>query len=229
MAKINISIPKPCHENWEGMNNTEKGKFCNSCQKKVFDFTTASDREIVRAFQQNNQLCGRFLDTQLNRDLVSPKERKSIWFATPATIISILGIGTYDAKAQEPFKTEQTPKHIILGKPAYIEPKEIEISGVVLDDNKLPLPRAKITIKGSSLSTETDFDGKYSIKAKIGDILIFQFIGMETKELELTNKCTNTDIKTELKTELTNITVGGIVAKRSFFGRIFHSIGNLFR
>lgn len=227
MTKINISIPKPCHENWEGMTNVEKGKFCNSCQKKVFDFTNASDREIVKAFEQNNQLCGRFLNTQLNRDLIKPKERKSLWFA--ATIVSLLGIGTNEATAQEPVKTEQTPEHKIVGKIAYVKPKEIEISGLVLDENKLPLPGANVIVKGKNISTQTDYDGKYKIKAEIGDVLVYTFIGFETKELEISNNCINATLHTELKTETVYVTVGAIVTKRTFFGRIFHSIGNLFR
>jgi len=227
MTKINISIPNPCHENWEGMTNVEKGKFCNSCQKKVFDFTNASDREIVKAFEQNNQLCGRFLNTQLNRDLIKPKERKSLWFA--ATIVSLLGIGTNETTAQEPVKTEQTPEHSIVGKIAYIKPKEIEISGVVLDENKLPLPGANVIVKGKNISTQTDFDGKYKIKAEIGDVLVYTFTGFETKEVEISNNCINATLHTELKTETVYVTVGAIVTKRTFFGRIFHSIGNLFR
>ena len=227
MTKINISIPNPCHENWEGMTNVEKGKFCNSCQKKVFDFTNASDREIVKAFEQNNQLCGRFLNTQLNRDLIKPKERKSLWFA--ATIVSLLGIGTNETTAQEPVKTEQTPEHSIVGKIAYIKPKEIEISGVVLDENKLPLLGVNVIVKGKNISTQTDFDGKYKIKAEIGDVLVYTFTGFETKEVEISNNCINATLHTELKTETVYVTVGAIVTKRTFFGRIFHSIGNLFR
>ena len=225
MTKINISIPKPCHENWEGMTNVEKGKFCNSCQKKVFDFTNASDREIVKAFEQNNQLCGRFLNTQLNRDLIKPKERKSLWFA--ATIVSILGIGTNEAIAQEPVKTEQTPEHNIVGKIAYINPKEIEISGVVLDDNKLPLPGANITVKGKNISTQTDFDGKYKIKAEVGDVLVFSYVGVKTFEQEIIDKSKKINITLKESQHLLGEVV--TVKKRTFFGRIFHSIGNLFR
>jgi len=71
--KISISIPKPCHENWQKMTTLEKGRFCDSCQKQVFDFTKSSDREILRKFNLEENICGRFLKTQLERDIVVPK------------------------------------------------------------------------------------------------------------------------------------------------------------
>ena len=55
------------------------------------------------------------------------------------------------------------------------------ISGVVSDESG-PLPGATIVIKGTTTGTETDFDGKYSIKATIGDVLVFNFIGMTVQE-----------------------------------------------
>ena len=50
------------------------------------------------------------------------------------------------------------------------------ISGKVSDGSG-PLPGVSVVIKGSTIGTETDFDGKYSIKASSGDILIFRYIG----------------------------------------------------
>lgn len=59
--------------------------------------------------------------------------------------------------------------------------QEKTISGIVSDKTG-PLPGVSIVIKGSSTGTETDFDGKYSIKAKAGDILSFSYVGYKTTE-----------------------------------------------
>ncbi|NCP85666.1 MAG: SusC/RagA family TonB-linked outer membrane protein, partial [Bacteroidetes bacterium] len=55
------------------------------------------------------------------------------------------------------------------------------VSGTVSDDSG-PLPGVSVVIKGTLSGTETDFDGKYSIKAKAGDVLQFSFVGMESQE-----------------------------------------------
>ncbi len=61
-----FTIPKPCHENWENMLPEEKGKFCESCQKTVYDFTQTSDEKIQQIFEkENGNICGRFREDQL--------------------------------------------------------------------------------------------------------------------------------------------------------------------
>jgi hypothetical protein len=76
MKKINLSIPKPCHENWEAMTASEKGKFCSSCQKTVVDFTEMSDRQIAEFFKKPpSSVCGRIYNDQLHRDIVLPGKR----------------------------------------------------------------------------------------------------------------------------------------------------------
>ncbi|WP_299668871.1 TonB-dependent receptor [uncultured Polaribacter sp.] len=54
------------------------------------------------------------------------------------------------------------------------------ISGTVTSIDGTPLPGVNILIKGSTTGTQTDFDGKYNIATKKGDILIFSYLGMET-------------------------------------------------
>ncbi len=53
------------------------------------------------------------------------------------------------------------------------------ISGTVRDATG-PLPGVSIVIVGTNRGTETDFDGKYQIDAKKGDVLQFSFVGMRT-------------------------------------------------
>jgi len=59
--------------------------------------------------------------------------------------------------------------------------QEKTITGTVTDETG-PLPGVSIVIKGTTTGTETDFDGKYSINANTGDVLVFSFIGMSKQE-----------------------------------------------
>ncbi|TNJ43767.1 SusC/RagA family TonB-linked outer membrane protein [Tamlana fucoidanivorans] len=60
--------------------------------------------------------------------------------------------------------------------------QEKTISGIVSDGSGLPLPGTTVLVKGTSNGTSTDFDGKFSIKANIGETLVFSFVGYATKE-----------------------------------------------
>jgi sulfite reductase alpha subunit-like flavoprotein len=51
------------------------------------------------------------------------------------------------------------------------------VSGVVTEGG-MPLPGVGVIIKGTSTGTETDFNGKYSIKVNVGQELVFEYIGM---------------------------------------------------
>jgi iron complex outermembrane receptor protein len=59
--------------------------------------------------------------------------------------------------------------------------QEIKVSGVVTDDSKTPLIGASVLVKGTKIATSTDFDGKYTINTKIGDIILISYVGFETK------------------------------------------------
>lgn len=53
------------------------------------------------------------------------------------------------------------------------------ISGYVSDDSG-PLPGVSVLIQGTTIGTETDFDGYYSIIVNPGDVLQFSYIGMDS-------------------------------------------------
>ncbi|QNM84253.1 TonB-dependent receptor [Polaribacter pectinis] len=55
------------------------------------------------------------------------------------------------------------------------------VSGTVSDESG-GLPGVSILIKGTTKGTETNFDGKYSIKVSSGDVLVFRYLGYKTAE-----------------------------------------------
>jgi hypothetical protein len=54
--------------------------------------------------------------------------------------------------------------------------QEKTISGTVSESSGT-LPGVSVVIKGTNQGTETDFDGKYSIKANNGAVLVFRYLG----------------------------------------------------
>ena len=59
--------------------------------------------------------------------------------------------------------------------------QEKTISGTVGEASGA-LPGVSVVIKGTTTGTETDFDGKNSIKANTGTVLVFRYLGYTTVE-----------------------------------------------
>ena len=97
---LQLHISTPCQENWQHMSLADKGRFCASCQKQVIDFTQSSDRQVAEVFKKEGNVCGRFLKSQLERDLVIPKEKNRFWMAASAAVVAFLGLGNSKVFAQ---------------------------------------------------------------------------------------------------------------------------------
>jgi hypothetical protein len=67
LPDFQLRIENPCHENWDKMLPDEKGKFCLSCQKAVYDFTQKTKEEIIDFFRgrQFKPVCGRINTVEL--------------------------------------------------------------------------------------------------------------------------------------------------------------------
>lgn len=70
---LKITIPKPCHEDWETMTPNQQGRHCTACAKTVVDFTLLSDEQVQQFFlhQKEERVCGRFKQEQLHRILIT--------------------------------------------------------------------------------------------------------------------------------------------------------------
>lgn len=69
--------------------------------------------------------------------------------------------------------------------------QERAVSGIVSDNSGMPLPGVSVLVKGTKSGTQTDFDGKFSIKATSSQVLVFSYIGMKTQEIAATSSVVN--------------------------------------
>ena len=73
---------------------------------------------------------------------------------------------------------------LLIGSVIYAQDRTI--TGVVVDENGEPMPGVSVVIKGTTNGTVTDLDGKFTITAPIGSILVFSFVGYQTMEVRIT-------------------------------------------
>lgn len=63
----NVELSFVCLQNWDSMTVCGNGRFCNVCQKIVYDFTDKSQKDYEIALRQHGgQMCGRFTKQQLS-------------------------------------------------------------------------------------------------------------------------------------------------------------------
>nr|WP_321230516.1 carboxypeptidase-like regulatory domain-containing protein [uncultured Psychroserpens sp.] len=191
---LNINIPTPCHEDWNIMTPQQKGRHCASCEKTVFDFTSKTDEQIIKTYQNQGNLCGRFKSTQLDRELVLNRKEKNNYISYAAsTLFAFLSFGSMDVEAQEQPKVialDSSHNPTVKGKIA-VSILSKTINGTVTDSyNGLPILGVNVVIKGTNTGVATDFDGHYKLKAKKGDTLVFSLLGYEKKEIMVSNSNT---------------------------------------
>lgn len=66
-----------------------------------------------------------------------------------------------------------------------------EVNGTVTDENSQPLAGVSVAIKGTNRGTITDFDGKYSLEAELGQTLVFTFVGYDAREVTIDQEVIN--------------------------------------
>ncbi len=86
------------------------------------------------------------------------------------------------------------------------------IKGTVSADNET-LPGASVLIKGSKQGTTTNVEGMFNIKASSTDILVFSFVGYESKEVLVGNQ-SQIDVNLEADNALDEVVVVGYGTQR---------------
>ncbi len=157
---ITISIPEPCHEQWERMESRCGGNYCHQCQKTVIDFSALSDQELLDKLSASQEgVCGRFDTSQVNRVITdSSRSRRPL---LPAFALSSFLSMVFPGM----LKAQRADTTIQVSKPAYdTSCVPFEFYGEVLDAvEKIPIPGATIKCRGLNLGTVSSSEGKFHL------------------------------------------------------------------
>jgi TonB family protein len=114
----NFSVPNPCHEKWDGMQSKNNGRYCDSCQKVVIDFTNKTEQEIIDYIAANTgkKMCGTFKTTQLpkpNHFIESPKQETVIRFL--AALLLVFGMTLFSCNNPYEKKIKEEEPERLMG------------------------------------------------------------------------------------------------------------------
>ncbi|MDT8414851.1 MAG: SusC/RagA family TonB-linked outer membrane protein [Flavobacteriaceae bacterium] len=105
--------------------------------------------------------------------------------------------------------------------------QEKTVSGTVYEASGAPLPGASVVVRGSTVGTQTDFDGNYAIKASVGDVLVFSYVGMEPKNVTVgASNTINVTLEEGLLLEEVIVTAQGIKREKKALGYAVAEVGS---
>ncbi|MBE0391948.1 SusC/RagA family TonB-linked outer membrane protein [Flavobacterium sp. PL002] len=91
--------------------------------------------------------------------------------------------------------------------------QERSVTGIVSDNTGMPLPGVSVLVKGTKIGTQTDFDGKFTLKASPSQSIIFSYIGMKSQEITATSTTLNVKLVSSAL-ELEGVVVTALGIKR---------------
>ncbi|MDO6738727.1 TonB-dependent receptor [Wenyingzhuangia sp. 2_MG-2023] len=103
-----------------------------------------------------------------------------------------------------------------------LQAQKIGVNGTIMNsEDNLPIPGVSVVIKGSNIGTISDFDGNYTINAKIGDVLKFSYLGMNPKLIKVTKREINVEMQTNLEDLDEVVVIGyGAIKKKEVTGAV---------
>lgn len=200
MKKIQLSIPEPCHQNWDNMSPTQQGRFCNACAKQVIDFSEMSDADVLNYFiiEKSDKLCGRAYPDQLNRPITNLHARKLPWYWTYLVTMSLFFSRSTAAKAQGRVNMK-TPalKSVFSIMPNNVIQQArvnagIVIRGVIQNEASHAVPFATVRVLGSDYGVSADEEGKFLLhRDSLPCIIEISCVNYETKQITVNDLSEN--------------------------------------
>lgn len=230
--KIQISIPKPCSEDWSKMTPTERGRFCAMCTKEVVDFTKMNTNETIYVLEKTPNLCGRFYAKQLDKDLISldsaVSKRSGFHWLDKLVAASLVLFTVNSIKAQGASKINDSQVKEQVLETIHEDSNKIEtpknervvIRGSITDIETLePVAYAQIMAQNTEAGCLSDLNGKFELVLPAsfqGDslILLIKFVGYLEQRITIYRKdfSQELDVKLDAPSALAGevVVIGGV-------------------
>ena len=210
---FDLSVPQPCHEQWNEMSVTERGAHCKACEKEVMDFTNmplAKVKQTIEAF--HGDVCGRFRTT----DLVKPRFAHRGWSVFRRFAFAILlsfGLTLFNFADGYSRTILRDTQEVVFEQLEDYELNSLRIKGTVATATELLeyLPGATIALMIDDVvqvGTYTDYDGNFTLEVpaylapKIDQAkLVVSFVGYTTTELEMLDFSESGEAHVEVRLE----------------------------
>jgi len=217
--QLSINVKSPCSENFQNFSPTKNGGFCSSCTKEVIDFSTMETKEVIQYFQTSSKqnTCGRFRTDQLGTTLTHRRKR-NISFISRIGISVLALFSFYKVQGQDLEKKTDSLQNDPPKFQDTLNDKLITVEGNV-NEGGYPLPGVNILLEGTTIGVATDFDGNFTFpkQLKKGDVLVFSYIGMNSRKVEIQNDTSKLNVSLQVNMELDECIIMGKVAVKGVF------------
>lgn len=167
---LHITIPRPCTQNWDAMGSIGNGRHCNQCNKVVYDFSQMNDDELLQFFKQQATIpCGRFHNSQLNRDILPTVSRKKLLFTRfskiAAALFAVLSFKSFSSTANNKNGIPAVALDANYKNSFKRGNDKIVISGTVKDVHAKPIEKAVVMLDSVQIAI-TDAEGRFNVELK---------------------------------------------------------------
>ncbi|HPX08593.1 MAG TPA: TonB-dependent receptor [Tenuifilaceae bacterium] len=103
-----------------------------------------------------------------------------------------------------------------------LQAQTVQVTGTVTSaEDGMPIPGVSVMVKGTTIGTSTDIDGKYALSVpQTATVLVYSFVGMRTQEIEIGGRTTINIVLESDTQEIEEVMVVayGTAKKSSFTG-----------
>jgi TonB-dependent SusC/RagA subfamily outer membrane receptor len=190
LKKLQLVLTNPCLKQWEDLEPAVSGHYCDRCEKHIVDLSDRSDAQLIEFFKcKKDNVCGRVLSSQLNRELVRPVPKLSWPQLLPLAIGAIL-VSPVQASELRPVAVQNDSTSGV--SPAWAQSVRAlpvgtdSIKACVKDELGNPLKGVKVRRKGfENVLAVTDSTGGFQLEILGADLeapFTFELEGYELTE-----------------------------------------------